>query len=146
MHLVDNKILIPAFANLLMEGRRVEFTPTGVSMRPFIEGGRDTVILQKQEQVRVGDVCLVQLPSATYVLHRVIRVKGDHITLMGDGNLWGEEHCLYPDVLGTAVEVYSPSGMRKFLTRGWCWRHLCRPRWLFLKIYRHTLLKLYKKS
>ena len=33
-----NDILIPEFARLLKEGHLVEFSPRGVSMRPFIEG------------------------------------------------------------------------------------------------------------
>ena len=144
MHLVSNDILIPQFASLLQEGKRVEFTPTGVSMRPFIEGGKDTVVLQKQSMVRVGDICLVQLPSSTYVLHRVVRLSANQVTLQGDGNLRGEEHCSLSDVLGTVVSIRSPRGCRKPLTRGWCWRRLFRPRWFWLKVYRHSLLKFYR--
>ncbi|MBO7502415.1 MAG: S24/S26 family peptidase [Paludibacteraceae bacterium] len=145
MHLVANDILIPHFADLLREGKRIEFTPTGVSMRPFIEGGRDVVVLQKQPDVRVGDVCLVQLPETTFVLHRVIALDRNRITLMGDGNCSGMEHCSREDVLGTVISVRSPRGIHKPLTRGWCWRYLFLPRWFWLKVYRHTLLKLYVK-
>jgi len=146
MHLVANDILIPQFAALLREGKRVEFTPTGVSMRPFIEGGRDVVVLQKRQDVRVGDVCLVQLSETAFVLHRVIGLNGDSVTLMGDGNCSGLEHCSREDVLGTVISVRSPRGISKPLTRGWCWRHIFRPRWFWLKVYRHTLLKLYVKQ
>ena len=146
-HLVANEILIPEIASLLQEGREVLFTPTGCSMRPFIEGGRDTVLLRAPRHIRVGDVCLARIPLAggdsTYVLHRVIRVNDGHVTLQGDGNLSGEEHCALTDVLGSVALVRSPRGCRKPLTRGWLWRYLCRPRRLWLKLYRHTLLKLY---
>ena len=27
-----------------------------------------------------------------YVLHRIVKIEGDHVTLRGDGNL-AEEHC-----------------------------------------------------
>ncbi|MBQ4507785.1 MAG: S24/S26 family peptidase [Paludibacteraceae bacterium] len=146
-HLVANEILIPEIASLLSEGREVLFTPTGCSMRPFIEGGRDTVLLTAPKKVRVGDVCLARIPLAgggyTFVLHRVIKVCGTQVTLQGDGNLSGEEHCPLSDVLGSVVVARSPRGCRKPLTRGWFWRYICRPRRLWLKLYRHTLLKLY---
>lgn len=41
-HIVANDILIPEIAQMLAEGREVRFTPTGNSMRPWIEGGRDS--------------------------------------------------------------------------------------------------------
>lgn len=146
MHFVSNDILIPHFAQLLKEGKRVEFTPTGVSMRPFIEGGKDVVVLKKHPNVRVGDICLAQIPLQSrdyiYVLHRVIRLDDNNVILKGDGNLRGEECCSQDDILGTVEEIRSPRGIRKFCTRGWIWRHL-HPRWFFLKVYRHTVLKLY---
>jgi hypothetical protein len=145
-HLVANHILIPEIAALLQEGRQVVFTPTGFSMRPFIEGGHDTVILVRKPEVKVGDICLARIRritdgEVTYVLHRVVRVDSDEVTLAGDGNLRGEEHCKTTDILGTVVRITSPRGLRKPRTRGWIWRHICRPRRLWLKLYRHTIVK-----
>lgn len=147
-HQVANDILIPEIERLLKEGREVRFTPSGVSMRPFIEGGRDTVLLRKLPTVRVGDACLVRTSEGRYVLHRVIEAspqpspKGrERITLMGDGNLRGVETCTLDDVIGTVIRVESPSGRRKYLGRGRLWYHLLPLRWLLLKVYRHSILK-----
>lgn len=143
-HTVANDILIPHFAELLAEGKEVLFTPSGVSMRPFIEGGRDSVVLRRLPQVRIGDICLVRLTTDNgirYVLHRVIRIEGEQVTLMGDGNPQGEEHTRLDDVLGTVVRILSPKGKHKPLTRGRCWYALRRWRRLGLKIYRHTVVK-----
>ena len=38
---LPNEIFIPEITRLVSEGKQVVFTPTGVSMRPFIEGGVD---------------------------------------------------------------------------------------------------------
>ena len=38
---VDNNILIPELARLVADEKEVRFTPSGVSMRPFIEGDKD---------------------------------------------------------------------------------------------------------
>ena len=96
---VANDILIPELARLLQDGKEVRFTPSGVSMRPFIEGDQDSVILAPlTTQPRIGDILLVrvtnpQLPGTssrqtggvasaekgqspiTYVLHRLIRIE-----------------------------------------------------------------------
>ena len=136
-HQVDNDILIPEMGILLREGKDVRFTPTGVSMRPFIEGNRDTVILRQLPSVSVGDIVLAAVNANIYVLHRVIAIDSDTITLQGDGNLSGTEQCQSKNVLGTVVRVIRPNGKTKRLTRGRLWYHLRPLRKLLLKIYRH---------
>ena len=143
-HIVENHILIPRIAELLKEGRSVDFTPTGNSMRPFIEGGKDTVTLRLKKEVKPGDICLAELPPRegsdipVFVLHRVIRVDNDKVTLQGDGNLRGTECCGRKDVLGTVEMIIKPDGRQVKPSSGRGWRYLCRPRWFWLKLYRHV--------
>lgn len=137
-HLIANAVLIPEMARFIREGREVTFTPGGVSMRPFIEGGRDSVRLVQPNTLRVGDIVLAEVDTQHYVLHRLIRIDGDALTLMGDGNLRGEEHCLRADIIAKVAEIRSPKGHRKMMTRGRLWHALLPIRWFLLKIYRHT--------
>ncbi|MCQ2310904.1 MAG: S24/S26 family peptidase [Paludibacteraceae bacterium] len=137
-HLIANTILIPEIAHLIKEGRDVTFTPGGVSMRPFIEGGKDCVLLTRPEHLRVGDIILAEVENDRYVLHRLIRLDGDAVTLMGDGNLYGEEHCMRQDVLAKVAAIHSPKGRRKPMTRGRIWLWLLPVRRYLLKVYRHT--------
>ena len=140
---IANEVLIPEIAAHLRAGKDVLFTPSGNSMRPFIEGERDSVVLRYSDTVRVGDICLVAMRGPRdvhYVLHRVIRVEDDRVTLMGDGNLQGEEHVRRDDVLGTVVRILSPNGRTKPLTRGRLWYALLRWRPFALKVYRHTVV------
>lgn len=146
-HIVDNDILIPEIRAILLEGKDVRFTPSGVSMRPFIEGGKDAVILRHMLSVRVGDICLCDL-GTRYVLHRVIAVTPDPssltahpslITLQGDGVLLATEQCLASDVIGTVIRIENPRGRRKPLTRGRLWFYLRPLRRYLLKIYRHVI-------
>ena len=61
---IANDILIPEIERLLKDGKEVRFTPSGVSMRPFIEGDRDSVILTSlTRSPRIGDILLVRLES-----------------------------------------------------------------------------------
>jgi len=142
---IENDILIPELARLLSEGKEVRFTPAGVSMRPFIEGDKDSVILASLNRApRRGDILLAQVQTfcgrTTYVLHRLIRIEGEQLILMGDGNLAGTEVCSRGDVIGVVTRIESPKGRCKMLTRGYLW-YILRPvrKWL-LKIYRHTII------
>ena len=137
LHKVDNDILIPEMGILLKEGKEVRFTPTGVSMRPFIEGEHDTVVLRHLPFVCVGDIILAAVNENKYVLHRVIAIDGEAITLQGDGNLSGTEQCQSKNVLGTVVQIIRPNGKAKRITRGRLWYYLRPFRKLLLKIYRH---------
>jgi len=147
---IANDILIPELARLLAEGKEVRFTPSGVSMRPFIEGDRDSVILTAlKTPPRRGDILLAQTQTlcgkSTYVLHRLIRIEGDTYVLQGDGNLAGEERCALGDIIGRVSRIETSSGRHKPLTRGYLWFLLKPARKYLLKIYRHTILKLYCK-
>ena len=137
---LPNEIFIPEIARLINEGKQVVFTPTGVSMRPFIEGGVDNVTLVKPETLRVGDIVLAEVQPQHYVLHRIYALDGNSVTLMGDGNVQGTEHCSQSDVLAKVIAIHSPKGRNKPLTRAWLWRHMLRTRRIWLKIYRHVFI------
>ena len=74
-------------------------------MLPFIIGGRDSLVLVAAGSLCVGDIVLARLPERGYVLHRVYRLSGDSLTLMGDGNLRAVERCRAGDVVGKAVAI-----------------------------------------
>ena len=137
---LPNEIFIPEIVRLVNEGRQVQFTPTGASMRPFIEGGVDNVTLAKPADLQVGDIVLAEIQQQHYVLHRIYAIEGDALTLMGDGNLVGTEHCTRAQVLAKVIAIHSPKGRRKPLTRARLWRHMLRTRRLWLKIYRHLCI------
>lgn len=125
---------------LLNEGREIVFTPKGYSMRPTIEGERDSVCIKKKNSVKVGDIVLVNINN-TYILHRIIAKQDKQLTLMGDGNLEGTEQCSTNDVLGTVIAIRNNKGQKRLLTKGWCWRHSLFARKYLLKFYRKILLK-----
>lgn len=152
---IANEILVPELARLLAEEKEVRFTPSGNSMRPFIEGNRDSVILTPlTRSPRRGDILLVRAiqPSGqtTYVLHRLVRIahdeRGELLVLQGDGNLQGEETCRRSDVIGRVRRIESPKGRAKLLTRGRLWHALLPIRGFLLKVYRHTVVPLYRDT
>ena len=136
---VANEILLEEAAALMEEGREVTLRPLGSSMLPFIRGGKDSVRLKKMPGVAVGDMLLVRLPGPRYVLHRLIGKEGDRLTLMGDGNLTGVEHCTAEDVLGTVTAIERGNRIYKPGNGLW-WRRLRPLRRYILGIYRRLFL------
>lgn len=107
--LVPNAILLSEVSSLLAEGKEVELKTKGYSMLPFIVGDRDSVRL-RQETVSEGDVVLAEIAPRHYVLHRIVSMNEGAVTLKGDGNLVGTEHCRLEDIKGKAVAVIRPKG------------------------------------
>jgi hypothetical protein len=144
---MTDDVIIKEAVRLVQDGVSVTFPVKGRSMLPFIFGGRESVILQKPEHLRVGLVVLAQVGPDTYVVHRIIKITPGRITLMGDGNIRGTESCAPDSVLAIATHVVDENGKRRPLgTRGqmakariWYW---IRPlRRYILAILRRTIKK-----
>ena len=133
---VPNEILLEEAADLLSRGIEVILMTKGNSMLPFIRGEKDSVNLKKYGAVEVGDIVLARIAPQRYVLHRIIALEGDKVTLMGDGNLVGTETCRLSDILGTVREIIRPNGSTKKVTKGTFWRKLLPVRRYILWIYR----------
>ena len=138
----SNDILIPEFERLIKLGHMVEFAPKGVSMRPFIEGNRDRVMIAPCREVKVGIVVLAKVNEA-YVLHRVYEIRGKKIILRGDGNLEGYEVCKEADIIGRVVQIKKKGGKRERMGQARVWRHLPTfVKKLYLKLYRFHIKRL----
>ena len=122
---------------LLREGKEVVITPKGNSMLPFIRNGRDEVVLTRLTRpAEIGDILLVKL-GTRFVMHRVFEAEGEKITLMGDGNIAGKEHCVFSDVIGMVTEIRKRGGRVIKPGKGRLWRTL-RP-------FRRYILAIYKR-
>ena len=129
---VDNAILLPFIINELQQnpGKTVTLPLRGRSMRPFLEDGRDKALLTLATNPQVGDAVLAEVRPKVYVLHRIIAIKGQHVTLRGDGNL-SDEHCTLSDVKATALGFYrkgrntlDSTDEAKWRIYSWCWTRL----------------------
>lgn len=102
---VPNEVLLPQVEAMIAEGTSVTLRVKGNSMLPFIVGDRDSVVLTRPARLLKGDIVLVRLADRRYVLHRIIDLQGDKVTLRGDGNLLGSEHCLANDISGKVTKI-----------------------------------------
>jgi len=119
----------------LREGKTVQLTPQGISMLPFIKGGRDKVLVCKRDDVVLGDIVLA--PHGDHlILHRVYAIVGTQLTLMGDGNLKDCEMVDKSEVWGTVMEIVKPNGRSRKPHKAWLWRHTQPFRRIMLKLRR----------
>ena len=103
--ILPNSVMLGEVSRLLDEGHSVVIMTKGSSMSPFIRGERDSVRLLRRPSVEVGDIVLSLLPTKRYVLHRVLALDGDNVTLKGDGNLDATESCTLGDIRGTVEAI-----------------------------------------
>ena len=142
-------VLIHESIALLHEGHRVILAVKGSSMHPFIIGGKESVeLVSPQSSLKEGDVVLAWVNGTHFVIHRIIGIEGETVSLMGDGNNAGVERCKVNEVAAIAEYVIAANGKRRYLYTkkrlrfARLWRKLLPVRRWILAIYRRTLLKI----
>lgn len=138
----DNGVIEEA-VRLVQKGVTVTFPVTGQSMLPFIIGGKESVILHRPVLIAVGDVVLAWVDGNRYVVHRIINIDGDRVTLMGDGNVRGTEHCLLKDIKARVTHVVDAKDKTHYLYNRW--RMLGAKVWYWLRPIRRYLLAIYRR-
>lgn len=134
-------LVIAETERFIDEGKSVILPVDGRSMRPFIIGGKDKVeFAPLPTELRLGDVVMARVREGYPVVHRIVRIDGDQLTLEGDGNLGFQEHCHLEDVVAQGICVIDRKGRKRSLTspkarRNW-------KIWMRLKPLRRVLLKI----
>ena len=113
---LPNHLLLGAVKDAIREGHTATIMVKGWSMRPFLEHQRDKVLLDSPTGATLYDAVLAEIAPNTFVLHRIIDIKPhpsntelDEITLMGDGNIQGTEHCLRKNLCGIVTHYIRPN-------------------------------------
>lgn len=88
--------------------KEIAVATSGSSMLPLLKGGRDIAVVKKAEgKIKKNDVVLYKSPSKNrYLLHRVIRVKGDTLVIRGDNNIFCEYGITKTDIKGVMTGFY----------------------------------------
>lgn len=144
---INNAALLPEVIRCINSGHTVTLPLRGISMRPFLEDGRDKALLTSPERVAVGDVVLAETTPAHYVLHRIVKIDNGKVTLLGDGNLTAE-HCDISDLKAKATGFYRKgratadyTNDMKWHVYSWWWTRLLPIRryllWIYRKCYQH---------
>ncbi len=129
----------------LAEGRQVVLRVKGRSMTPFLEDGTDSAVLSPlKREVAVGDIVLAEVGPGHYVLHRIYALDGEVVTLMGDGNLRGQEHCRKGNLVAAVDSFVRPGGEEVSLRTPGALRRAAL--WRRLRPLRRLLLWLWNES
>lgn len=141
---LPNDLLIPEVAEFIRQGRTVTLTARGNSMNPFIVDRRDRVVLSPctDAQLQPGAVVLALTDDHRYVLHRIVRRRGDELTLLGDGNLRQTERTNTGCVIGLLTAVIRKG--RTYPTDGAVWLRYSRW-WRRLTPARRWLLAIFRR-
>lgn len=138
-----NAEFLPEVVKILNEGHTVTLRLRGISMRPFLEDNRDKALLCKPTMPKVGDPVLAEIGPKHFVLHRIIDIKGDHVTLRGDGNLTNE-YCKTENIVGAVTGFYRKGRTELDRTDGWKWRTYS---WIWTRLFpiRRYLLAFHRR-
>jgi hypothetical protein len=117
VHEMNNREMFSVVRDLLLEGSPVRVSVKGQSMLPFFRSG-STVALRpiREEDFRKYNVVLADT-GRNFVIHRIISLDGDTVTLLGDGNIYGTESMTRDKVYG----IIDCSRTHIFFARIWLW-------------------------
>lgn len=131
----------------IAEGKTPRILPRGSSMRPFIRGVGDTIVLSPldEDSFQVRRIVLARIDRG-YLVHRIVRIDGEVFTLRGDGNPYQREQCTQEQIL---AEVKCIHRGKRVIQYGsllwWCYDELWPDcdflRRLCLAVYRRTLFR-----
>lgn len=143
---LNNAEFLPLAISYLETKDSVKIPLKGYSMRPFLESERDYAALGKAHAPVVGEPVLALLPDKRWVLHRIVKVEGDNITLLGDGNL-SPEYCKASDIKASIIGFYRKNRNtidrvdgKKWKIYSFFWMHLFPIRRWMLLLYRMLCL------
>ena len=141
---VNNHLFMQEITRAFRDGKKsVTFVVRGFSMRPFLEDGRDKVILVPPREPKIGDVVLAEVREQIYALHRVIKIEDGLYTMRGDGNpLQMTEQFTQEKIVGIA-DAFIRKGKRVG-TDSRKWRFYSAT-WNALKPLRRILLAIYRR-
>ena len=98
----DKAVMMEEIRLLISEGKTVSLTVKGNSMNPFFVHLRDQITLGpwKKEDIKKGTVALVKDIKGNYIIHRIIKVEGENVILIGDGNIGLSEIASFENIIG----------------------------------------------
>lgn len=144
---IANSIILPEVVRLVNEGHTVTLPLKGNSMRPFLCHMRDKALLTQITELHIGDPVLAETAPGHFVLHRLVALDGDNVTLRGDGN-FGVEECRREDVKALAVGFFRKGRTTADMitSRKWRWYSAVWTRLLPLRRYLLLLHHMFFRS
>ncbi|MBP3647293.1 MAG: S24/S26 family peptidase [Clostridia bacterium] len=124
-HTVHAEEMMPLILEALSAGQSVcGLTFQGVSMRPMLREGKDTVELSRlPERLRKYDLPVYAGPNGKYVMHRIVAVHDDHYICLGDNTYHYEK--IKPEQMVAVVSAFK-RGEKRISTNDPAYQLYCR--------------------
>ena len=81
--MIKVELFYPLMLEAFNDNKTFTFPIKGTSMRPLLKNG-DTVTLKKIEEYKKGDIVFFKRLDDSFVLHRIRKIKGDILYIVGD--------------------------------------------------------------
>lgn len=106
--------LMPIFREQLENGKKVQFAPSGISMRPMLDNKVDQVYIERatKDNIKKWDVVLYQNHFGAYIMHRVIKLDDEGFVTRGDNNYYNDKKQSYDTLIGRVYE-FEHKGKKK---------------------------------
>jgi len=141
---IPKHILIEEVEKLISTGQTVELKVEGRSMRPYLRGGKDVIVLfpVQPADLKRGDIVLFCYHN-NYIFHRIVKIENDNLLIQGDGICKHYEKALKSDVIGIVQQIIRPDG-KKFSTHNFSSKIYWNC-WFFFRPLRRYLLAFYDR-
>ena len=128
---ISNDIFFEQVLLYLKENKKIKMVVQGNSMFPFLRNGDEVLLAPTQPDfLKSGSIVLAKTEIGI-VLHRIININENFVTLAGDGNISQIEHTNVKDIYGILEKICRKdkcwvvsSCLQNFLWKMW---HLLRP-------------------
>lgn len=137
------KEIYPMIKEKIDNGGMVKLPITGISMRPLLVWGRDTVDLVKCENAKKGDIIFYLRDNGQFVLHRIVGVDDKGYVLCGD-NQWYLERGIENRHIIAVVTSITRKGKTFDVTKNIPYR-IYSSLWMALLPLRKTIIPVVRK-
>lgn len=126
-------------------GTRFKIVVKGYSMLPLLGFGTDTIVLRRigdNEDIS-GRIAMFRGDSGRIVVHKVVSVVGEEVTLRGYGNIYQEERVPRKDIIAVMESVIRESGKEVCCTsrRWYCMERAWLSQPLVMRRYMLAILR-----
>lgn len=123
--IIDNDTFFEVVKAELAQDKTVSFKVKGQSMWPFYHDGQTTVLVSSANSLKKYDVVVANYQGKV-ILHRIIKIQGDSITLRGDATFRKEvvsRSVVFARVVEHQTKKTISSNQKRYRFKVWLWIH-----------------------
>ena len=144
--MVEMNEVIDSVISEINNGKTVTMVGNGTSMAPFIESGKDKIVLSKLpdgKKIRAGEIYLYRRSNGRYAIHRVYSVDENSLSMCGDAQITLEK-VEKSDLLAIVTQVIKPDKTIDCLNLGSLLIHRFKMRYRQLKYKHKSIQKIHR--